>query len=712
MWSGAIAVHSPNSNNTFWGVANISLFSREGGWGKEVIVDIIRDFNILSLNTMGEKEAMSKESITYFRMFDKDDMYSAKVTIKSNLNEAMKKIRSKLNSKQLGLFESTCFGHFLHANELHVSGSIINQMLWRQCVGHDMEVMKFSFGGTGARFTIQEFGLITGLCCRAIPTDKPSPHHFRDTYFGGRKFPLHNSDIVDVFDTTTCKDDHDMLRLALLFFLETVVLSKEAPTPVRVDHIDMLDDLDYFNSYPWGTVSYHITVRSMCGCPARRANNSHTYTLIGFLLAFMMKVINALEPTPSEMDFVQSIHWPTGRRPYDAPPIVAEKKSNDAMKESKRGDANAVKKFVGKKKIHRDEPTASPAPHANLEYRDVPTASPAPRANLKSDGDDDIIGGDDYGMDHGGGDDYGMDHGGGDKTVNVQVEDNTKHVDTTPLPDVSRPSSPITFDHSVQVFTKMSPAKLASGRRKRRAARDIQSPYECDTLRRKMVRTLPRSNRTFDPYRPISDDVAQQYAQFMNSGDEHAIVEYDTISHVQVVTHLIRQRAGNYPEVFNPRILLLDNRLVVLLVMNRQDIHWLLGDINLATRHMMIYDCRHRGNDIELEYFGKLLPMFPYLIHAAALHNVVHGMRDPELHVLVDSVFALRSFVEARRDLNEICPILPQLFDEFFGLMNKVENEDLIFNLETIVDKFREEMTPYTLGLCQNLVRLDHPNFY
>ncbi|KAF3455755.1 hypothetical protein FNV43_RR00397 [Rhamnella rubrinervis] len=710
---------------------------------------------------MGEKEAMSKESITYFRMFDKDDMYSAKVTIKSNLNEAMKKIRSKLNSKQLGLFESTCFGHFLHANELQVSGSIINQMLWRQCVGHDMEVMEFSFGGTGARFTIQEFGLITGLCCGAIPTDKPSPHHFRDTYFGGRKLPLHNSDIVDVFDTTTCKDDHDMLRLALLFFLETVVLSKEAPTPVRVDHIDMLDDLDYFNSYPWGTVSYHITVRSMRGCPARRANNSHTYTLIGFPLAFMlwgyetippiatmfgikskditcprllnwtttgfattkkldpifskpnMKVINALEPTPSEMDFVQSIHWPTGWRPYDAPPIVAEKKSNDAVKESKRDDANAVKKVVGKKKIHRDEPTASPAPHANPN---------------RDDGDDDIIGGDGYGMDHGGGDDYGMDHGGGH-----------------PLPLL-----PIT---KVRCSPKCPP-KLAGGRRKRRAARDIQSPYECDTLRRKMVRTLPRSNRTFDPYRPIFDDVAQQYAQFMNSGDEHAIVEYDTISvkkiffrelefsptwlmddHIQVVTHLIRQRAGKYPEVFNPRILLLDNRLVqymtnrlddfmderkdkakynfgdemlefvngkrpilnikpwtaydrVLLVMNRQDIHWLLGDINLAARHMTIYDCRHRGNDIELEYFGKLLPMFPYLIHAAGFYrklnmpfsprpftislaskcpqmhtDVVHGMRDPELHVRVDSVFALCSFVEACRDLNEICPILPQLFD-------------------------------------------------
>ncbi|XP_073134162.1 importin beta-like SAD2 [Henckelia pumila] len=86
-----------------------------------------------------------------------------------------------------------------------------------------------------------------------------------------------------------------------------------------------------------------------------------------------------------------------------------------------------------------------------------------------------------------------------------------------------------------------------------------------------------------------------------------------------------------------------------------------------------------------------------------ALHSVVAGMRDPELPVRVDSVFALRSYVEACKDLDEIRPILPQLLDEFFKLMNEVENEDLVFTLETIVDKFGEEMSPYALGLCQNL---------
>ncbi|GAB2295813.1 secondary alcohol dehydrogenase (SADH2) [Dionaea muscipula] len=86
-----------------------------------------------------------------------------------------------------------------------------------------------------------------------------------------------------------------------------------------------------------------------------------------------------------------------------------------------------------------------------------------------------------------------------------------------------------------------------------------------------------------------------------------------------------------------------------------------------------------------------------------ALHSVVAGLCDPELPVRVDSVFALRSFVEASKDLVEIRPILPQLLDEFFKLMNEVENEDLVFTLETIVDKFGEEMAPYALGLCQNL---------
>ena len=152
-----------------------------------------------------------------------------------------------------------------------------------------MKFMKFNFGGSGDRYTMQEFGFIIGLCCGLVPsTHVVSSHHFRDKYFSGRKVPLHNSDIYDVFDPITCEDNDDMLRLALLLFLETVVLGKEKPTPVPLEHIDMLDDLEYFTSYPWGTLSYRSILQSMRGCPARRRNKSHTYTITGFPLAFMV----------------------------------------------------------------------------------------------------------------------------------------------------------------------------------------------------------------------------------------------------------------------------------------------------------------------------------------------------------------------------------------------------------------------------------------
>lgn len=35
----------------------------------------------------------------------------------------------------------------------------------------------------------------------------------------------------------------------------------------------------------------------------------------------------------------------------------------------------------------------------------------------------------------------------------------------------------------------------------------------------------------------------------------------------------------------------------------------------------------------------------------------------------------------------------------------QVESEDLVFTLETIVEKFGEEMAPYAVGVCQHLTQ-------
>ncbi|KAK9824621.1 hypothetical protein WJX72_011782 [[Myrmecia] bisecta] len=90
---------------------------------------------------------------------------------------------------------------------------------------------------------------------------------------------------------------------------------------------------------------------------------------------------------------------------------------------------------------------------------------------------------------------------------------------------------------------------------------------------------------------------------------------------------------------------------------------------------------------------------------ACLFQQVVRALQDPDMPVRVDAVIALRSLIDAYPEerLAEIQPLVPQLLNEFFKLMSEVEHEDLVVSLESIVEKFGEDMAPYAVGLCQHL---------
>eukprot|EP00884_Botryococcus_braunii_P004058 jgi/Botrbrau1/13653/Bobra.0292s0003.1 len=88
------------------------------------------------------------------------------------------------------------------------------------------------------------------------------------------------------------------------------------------------------------------------------------------------------------------------------------------------------------------------------------------------------------------------------------------------------------------------------------------------------------------------------------------------------------------------------------------------------------------------------------------LQHAFNLMRDPELPVRIEAVSAVRNLFDAYDDaqLDLIKPILPQLLNELFALLNELpENEDLVFALETVVDKFGEAIAPHALAVCQHL---------
>ena len=86
-----------------------------------------------------------------------------------------------------------------------------------------------------------------------------------------------------------------------------------------------------------------------------------------------------------------------------------------------------------------------------------------------------------------------------------------------------------------------------------------------------------------------------------------------------------------------------------------------------------------------------------------ALERVVGCMADPELPVRVQAALALQKFLRAEQLTEEIRPVVPQLLQSIFSLMNDIENEDLVSTLETLVDTFPEQVAPLAVPCAQQI---------
>eukprot|EP01027_Heterolobosea_sp_BB2_P018517 GEZU01026071.1.p1 GENE.GEZU01026071.1~~GEZU01026071.1.p1 ORF type:complete len:466 (+),score=107.20 GEZU01026071.1:3-1400(+) len=87
-----------------------------------------------------------------------------------------------------------------------------------------------------------------------------------------------------------------------------------------------------------------------------------------------------------------------------------------------------------------------------------------------------------------------------------------------------------------------------------------------------------------------------------------------------------------------------------------------------------------------------------------ALRSVITCLRDSELPVRVQAGLSLKHLLEADIAANEIKPILPTLLEEYFKLMDEIENDELVGSLEVIIDRFGPDMAPFATVLMSKLV--------
>ncbi|KAH0893119.1 hypothetical protein HID58_055548 [Brassica napus] len=171
------------------------------------------------------------------------------------------------------------------------------------------------------RFSLEEFGTITGLNCGSFPDGYEAPDHNRkdaNKQRGAHKDPLWQK-IVGKYDNITITDladelehDHQMdewrrIRLALIIILDGVLIASQQIHRPTLRYVQMLDDVDAFLEFPWGRESFLHTIRCMKPPKVEKGKpvdspvdmlvlklKQETFRLTGFPLALQLLAFRAI----------------------------------------------------------------------------------------------------------------------------------------------------------------------------------------------------------------------------------------------------------------------------------------------------------------------------------------------------------------------------------------------------------------------------------
>ncbi|KAL9458079.1 hypothetical protein AB3S75_007019 [Citrus x aurantiifolia] len=241
------------------------------------------------------------------------EFFPGKITCLSTLRP-IENIKLKLTEHQEKIFKNSCFGHFIDMKEVQFSSHLCHKMLLREVSSNDYE-MRFLVGGSEGRFSMKEFALISGLNCGKYPrldiSQKDEDETVCDALLNGET-RFTNQQLEKAFLAADTANDMQMVKLAMLYFLECVLLGKERKVLIDTSHIHMVDHFETFNNFPWGRKSFNVTLSGMRRALKNRVqkfqakqatkpvHKEEKYSLLGFPYSFQVwayEAISVLTPT-------------------------------------------------------------------------------------------------------------------------------------------------------------------------------------------------------------------------------------------------------------------------------------------------------------------------------------------------------------------------------------------------------------------------------
>uniref|UniRef100_A0A9I9CRP6 TF-B3 domain-containing protein n=1 Tax=Cucumis melo TaxID=3656 RepID=A0A9I9CRP6_CUCME len=171
-------------------------------------------------------------------------------------------IKNTLNERQLKKFKKSCFGYFLDLKVSKFSSQLFYHLIRRQCCSKNRHELWFNLEGRIHKFGMKDFALITGLNCGELPAidmSKIQKGKFNKRYFGGEK-TIRRTKLHEVFTEMDKGRNKDVVKMAKLYILEMFILGKQLRTGINHEYTLLIDDKEQFDSYPWGRISYEITI--------------------------------------------------------------------------------------------------------------------------------------------------------------------------------------------------------------------------------------------------------------------------------------------------------------------------------------------------------------------------------------------------------------------------------------------------------------------
>ncbi|KAI5343988.1 hypothetical protein L3X38_011865 [Prunus dulcis] len=306
--------------------------------------DTLRLFNNQHLEMRSNMELVWPES----------EAYSSRVNNCSHANSSLAAIRAKLSAEQLEQFKTSCFGHLLNIDKIQFSEQIVHGVVLRRVAGQgvkDLDGLSFLIGCDVAQFTRQDFCLITVLRFGKVPevsSGESDEIGLQKRYFIDEGITCNA--LEEAF--LRCIEEDDIYKLALVYFAKLVVLGRDKHLNINLNYLTLVEDLDAFNRYPWGSVSFDKTQDSLFSAPTKyvksfgneegRGNGKSMVTgtsrrnekgkkdkhgeaqrggwsFKGFTYAFQSVQLRALCPSEEEM---RQPYWSW---PHDRPAVVSAK---------------------------------------------------------------------------------------------------------------------------------------------------------------------------------------------------------------------------------------------------------------------------------------------------------------------------------------------------------------------------------------------------